>query len=83
MARKPRSRSLLKPEDTLPDVRDGLSRVDRVILSELERAQAESGDHPISSALLYGRVVQHVSLSVPEFQRALERLVRRRHSLPE
>jgi hypothetical protein len=70
-------------EDTLPDVRDGLTRLERVILSELARAQRElqsegdSGASDVSSALLYGRVVEQLNVSPREFQRALTRLVRR------
>jgi hypothetical protein len=80
------------PEDYLPDVRDGLTRLDRVILYELSRAQAErEGGHVpsasraqaerdgeyVSSAELYGRVIEHLNVGIPEFERALARLVRR------
>lgn len=63
------------PEDYLPDVRDGLTRLDRVILYELSRAQDERGDSHVPSGELYGRVIEHINVSVPEFQRALSRLV--------
>lgn len=58
----------------MPDVRDGLTRVERVILWQLSIAQRERGDRNVPSALLYGRVVEHVNISVPEFQRVLARL---------
>ena len=72
-------------EDLIPDVRDGLTRAERVILwclaeCEKERA-AKAGGTPappgrmVSSAMLYGRVVEHVNMSVPEFQTLLQRLV--------
>jgi hypothetical protein len=62
-------------EDFLPDVRDGLTRLERVILAELSRAQEEFSGRNVPTATLYGRVVEHVNVSVPEFQRVLARLV--------
>jgi hypothetical protein len=59
----------------LPDVRDGLTRLERVILVELSRAQEEFGERHVPTALLYGRVVEHVNVSVEQFQQALNRLV--------
>ena len=35
------------PSEALPDVRDGLSRIERVILYELHRAQADFGERPV------------------------------------
>lgn len=66
--------------DALPDVRDGLTRLERAILNELARAQRELGSEArdVPSALLYGRVVEHLNVSPQEFQRALTRLGRRR-----
>jgi RimJ/RimL family protein N-acetyltransferase len=62
----------------LPDARDGLTRLERVILVELARAEAERGDQgTVPTAMLYGRVAEHVNVSVAEFQAALARLVRR------
>lgn len=60
--------------DRIPDVRDGLTRIERVVLYELHRAQREFGDRHVPSALLYGRVVEHVNISVVEFQKVLQRL---------
>jgi hypothetical protein len=65
----------VKAEDLIPDVRDGLTRVERVILVCLKRAQEERHGRNVSTAMLYGRVVEHVDISVPEFQRILQRLV--------
>lgn len=75
-----------KPLDWLPDVRDGLTRVQRIILWQLhelqkERDQGRPADAPprmVPSAQLYGRVVDFVDLSVPEFERLLASLVGRR-----
>lgn len=66
-----------KPEEHLPDVRDGLTRLERVILMELHRAQQELAGRNVPTAMLYGRVVEHINVSVPEFQRVLQRLTGR------
>ena len=65
----------LGPYDRLPDVRDGLTRIERVILYELHRAKEDFGERHVPTATLYGRVVEHVNISVEEFQRVLARLV--------
>jgi hypothetical protein len=63
------------PDDHgLPDARDGLTRLERVILVQLERAQAEFAGRRVPSALLYGRVVEQINVSPEEFQRVLARL---------
>jgi hypothetical protein len=61
--------------DRIPDVRDGLTRVERVILVCLQQAQEEKRGRMVSTAMIYGRVVEHVDISVPEFQRIMQRLV--------
>jgi hypothetical protein len=61
--------------DEVPDARDGLTRLERVILWQLREAEKERGGAPVPTALLYGRVVEHVDVSVQEFQRVLQRLV--------
>ena len=66
-----------RPNDVLPDVRDGLTRLERVILWQLQLAQQERGGRNVPSAMLYGRVVEHVNVSVAEFQSALSRLAGR------
>ena len=63
--------------DRIPDVRDGLTRVERVILFVLKQTQEELGDRNVPTAMLYGRVVEHVNISVDEFQRTMVRLVGR------
>lgn len=62
--------------DRMPDVRDGLTRVERVILWQLSLLEKERPGRNIPTGQLYGRVVEHVDLSVPEFQRLLARLVK-------
>lgn len=58
----------------LPDARDGLTRLERIILWQLREAERERGGS-VPTAMLYGRVVEHVSVSVEEFQATLQRLV--------
>jgi len=60
--------------DKIPDVRDGLTRSQRVVLWQLRCAQQELGRESIPTALLYGRVVEHLSMSTDEFQRILQQL---------
>jgi hypothetical protein len=61
----------------LPDVRDGLTRLDRIILQELARAARELGRARVPTALLYGRVVERIGVGTAEFQAALGRLAGR------
>ena len=58
----------------LPDVRDGLTRVQRIVLYELWRAQRETGREFIPTVMLYGRVVEHVSITELELQVVLQSL---------
>ena len=69
--RRPRA----TPEDGLPDVRDGLTRVERIVLVVLAEAQRERRGRNVSTAMLYGRVAERVAISPAEFQRVLDRLV--------
>ncbi len=62
------------PYDTLPDVRDGLTRIERVVLYVLHRTQEELGGRNVPTAMLYGRVVEYVDISVEELQRVMQRL---------
>jgi hypothetical protein len=62
------------PRDRLPDVRDGLTRVERVVLWQLSLLQKERRGRNVPTAQLYGRVVEHVDISVAELQRVLQRL---------
>jgi hypothetical protein len=67
------------PYDDLPDVRDGLTRKERVVLYVLHKTQEELGGRNVPTAMLYGRVVEHVNLSVDEFQRILAKMVGRKY----
>ncbi|MCP5153541.1 MAG: hypothetical protein H6983_05215 [Ectothiorhodospiraceae bacterium] len=63
-----------RPNDWLPDVRDGLNRVQRIVLHELYRAQRELGREYVPTVMLYGRVVELVDLGEDEFQAVLRSL---------
>ncbi|MCG8535409.1 MAG: hypothetical protein MI808_09970 [Pseudomonadales bacterium] len=63
------------PYDDIPDVRDGLTRKERAVLVCLKQAQEELGGRNVPTALLYGRVVEHVDMSVEELQQILQRFV--------
>jgi hypothetical protein len=57
----------------IPDVRDGLTELERTILVTLYEARREYGDRMVPVALLYGRVVEKLDVSWEEFQHALTR----------
>lgn len=64
----------MRPSDP-PDVRDGLARLERIILWQLRETEQEFAPRPVPTATLYGRVVEHISVDVGTFQAALARLV--------
>jgi hypothetical protein len=64
-------------DDALPDVRDGLTRLERIVLHTLSALQRERGGGAVPTALLYGRVVEKADLSVDELQAILQRLAGR------
>lgn len=71
-----RRRRALAPE--LPDVRDGLTRTERLVLATLAELQRERGGRSVSTAELWGRVVESVDLTPDELQALLGRLGARR-----
>lgn len=79
--RRPPASPPRRPADALPDVRDGLNRLERAILVVLFQTQAEG--RAVPTAMLYGRVLELVDVSQEEFQAALSRMARRaRGGLP-
>ncbi|MGM0575051.1 MAG: hypothetical protein ACQEXJ_04890 [Myxococcota bacterium] len=65
------------PLEELPDVRDGLTRVERVVLFTLHELQHERRGRNVPTIQLYGRVAERVDIGREEFMRVLERLVGR------
>ena len=41
--------------DVIPDVRDGLTRPERIVLWQLSETQKELGGRSVPTAMLYGR----------------------------
>ncbi|MBB6093338.1 hypothetical protein HNQ60_002216 [Povalibacter uvarum] len=58
----------------LPDVRDGLTRVERIVLHVLHETQKERDGRNVPTAMLYGRVVEHIDMSPEELTEILARL---------
>ena len=58
-------------DDTLPDVRDGLTRKERVVLHVLREAQKERGDRSVPTPMLWGRVCEHFYISPEELSEML------------
>jgi len=56
----------------IPDVRDGLTEVERTILYVLYRARKEFGDRHIPTWIIYGRVVELIDVPLPLFQELLD-----------
>lgn len=65
--------------DNLVDVHDGLSRKARIVLYCLDQAQNELGGRNVPTAMLYGRVVEHMNISEHELQGILQRLSNYNH----
>ncbi len=64
--------------DDIPDVRDGLTRRERIVLWCLSELQKERDNRHVPTAMLYGSVVEYVDMSVEEMQSILARFVGRR-----
>jgi len=71
-------RSMRSVEDLLPDVRDGLTREERVVLYVLHQTQKERGDRNVPTAMLWGRVCEYFYISPEDLSAMLARLGARR-----
>src|SRR5690242_15941984 len=58
----------------LPDVRDGLTRQERVVLWVLHETQKERGGRNVPTAMLWGRVCEHFYISPDDLSAMLARL---------
>jgi hypothetical protein len=63
------------PRAYLPDIRDGLTHRERIVLQCLYNLQQERGGRNVPTGMLYGTVVEHVDMSVEEMQSILVRLI--------
>ena len=66
-----------RADDRIPDVRDGLTRVERITLAVLAETQRELGGRNVPMPMLYGRVVERVDLSQEELMDVVRRLMGR------
>lgn len=57
--------------DRIPDVRDGLTREQRVVLHVLSQLHKERGDRNVPTTLLWGRVCEHFYISPEELTEML------------
>jgi hypothetical protein len=60
--------------DDIPDVRDGLTRRERIVLHTLHELQREMNGRSVATAMLYGRVLERIDLSIDELQAILQKL---------
>jgi hypothetical protein len=58
----------------IPDVRDGLTREERVVLYVLHETQKERGGRNVPTAMLWGRVCEHFYISPEDLSAMLARL---------
>jgi hypothetical protein len=66
--------ALAGAERFIPDVRDGLTREERVVLYVLHNTQIERGNRNVPTAMLWGRVCGHFYISPEELSLMLARL---------
>jgi hypothetical protein len=62
----------------LPDVRDGLTRQERIVLWVLHQTQQERGGRNVPTVMLWGRVCEHFYISPEDLSLMLARLGARR-----
>lgn len=60
--------------DDLPEIRDGLTRKERIIIACLNEIQQERRGRNVPTVMLYGRVLEKIDISVDEMQAILQRL---------
>lgn len=62
----------------IPDVRDGLTREERVVLHVLGEIHQERGERNVPTAMLWGRVCEHFYISPEDLSALLARMGARR-----
>jgi len=63
-----------KNDDVLPDVRDGLTREERIVLYVLHQTQKERGGRDVPTTMLWGRVCEHFYIDPKDLSEMLARL---------
>lgn len=61
-------------DEYIPDVRDGLTRRERIVLRVLREIQQERGDRNVPAAMVWGRVCEHFSISPEDLSSMLARM---------
>ncbi len=64
----------MDPYDHIPDVRDGLTRQERIVLYVLHDTQKELGGRNVPTAMLWGRVCEYFDISPGDLSLMLARL---------
>ena len=75
--RQPRRRyaaRAVRPDDLIPDARDGLTRAERIVLRVLHETQIERDGRAVRTTMIYGRVLEHIDMSIGELEEILRRL---------
>jgi hypothetical protein len=67
-----------EPAEKIPDVRDGLTREERVVLYVLDQTQKERGGRNVPTVMLWGRVCEYFHISPEDLSAMLARLGARR-----
>jgi hypothetical protein len=65
---------MMDPRDVVPDVRDGLTRKERIVLWVLHETQRERGGRSVPTTMLWGRVCEHFWISPEALSAMLARL---------
>jgi hypothetical protein len=60
--------------DKFPDVRDGLTRQERIVLWVLHETQKERGGRNVPTVMLWGRVCEHIDITPEELTAMLARM---------
>lgn len=58
----------------IPDIRDGLTREERIVLWVLHQTQQERGDANVPTPMLWGRVCEYFYISPDDLSAMLARL---------
>lgn len=61
----------------LPDVRDGLTREERIVLYCLSQIEQELNGRNVPTSMLYGRVLEYINISASELQTILQKVAAR------
>lgn len=63
------------PYADIPDVRDGLTHKERIVLYCLHETQKELKGRNVPTIMLYGRVVEYIDITQNEMQAILNKMV--------